>query len=596
MELFLKIKSTWLFRKLSSVQTAVPLLLFIAAIVSWGTIVESRYNSEYARLLVYDAWWFQGLLVLLATNILFAALSRIPYKIQHMGFVITHIGLLTLLLGSAITKIWGIDGQMTVAESSNGRTVMLSERVFEIASNTTFKKIYIPRLTKSLDEEDLSKINEQMPYGYKILKYIPFVRPTANINSSEGVTIQFKLQSAFFNQDVVLNSVSQPELQMGPATLRLTKDSSKKAAKTAEKDKTKARDTVAVLDVKNGSALKHLSLDSLKKAPVELNGVSIKLVKLYTHATIRNNKISDGGEKSNPAVELSVTKGQKTLREVLYAKFPTFSLNEGGLFGLRLTYTASSEPEVEGEGGSDGSAPAARLGNVIEFRYLEPADGGEIEQIKVDLYKNEKLVLSQKIKKMDAIQTPWMGMKITLEGISMSSDMPISSQVSEIEVPMKTDQLPPSAIYLGLRSNQEGEKGIWLVEGSAQKINLAGESAEVYYGRDYLNLPFIIHLEKFYKKDYPGTDTAISFESHVKINEREGPVVISMNEPLYRAGYTLYQSSYDIQPGRPTLSIFSVNKDPGRWVKYLGSIILGVGIITFTYMRSRFYKLKRGLK
>ena len=86
----------------------------------------------------------------------------------------------------------------------------------------------------------------------------------------------------------------------------------------------------------------------------------------------------------------------------------------------------------------------------------------------------------------------------------------------------------------------------------------------------------------------------MSFESLVQVARTGIVQKISMNEPLKLEGFTIYQASYSITPEQ-TLSIFSVNQDPGRFLKYLGSLILGIGIITITLMRSRVWKnyLKR---
>jgi hypothetical protein len=65
-----------------------------------------------------------------------------------------------------------------------------------------------------------------------------------------------------------------------------------------------------------------------------------------------------------------------------------------------------------------------------------------------------------------------------------------------------------------------------------------------------------------------------------------------MNEPLEHHGFTVYQSSYEELPNGKYASVFSINRDPGRALKYLGSLILCFGIIAFTVMRSRWY-LKR---
>ena len=101
-----------LFRFLSSVRLAVPLMLAIAGVIAAGTIYESNYSASVARILIYQSWWFEGLMILLWLNIFCAMISRYPYKEFHTGFVITHIGLLTLLIGAQITATYGLDGQL----------------------------------------------------------------------------------------------------------------------------------------------------------------------------------------------------------------------------------------------------------------------------------------------------------------------------------------------------------------------------------------------------------------------------------------------------------------------------------------------------
>lgn len=61
-----------------------------------------------------------------------------------------------------------------------------------------------------------------------------------------------------------------------------------------------------------------------------------------------------------------------------------------------------------------------------------------------------------------------------------------------------------------------------------------------------------------------------------------------MNEPLKYAGFTFYQASFQDGPqGQPIASILSVNKDPGRWIKYLGSLILSLGVVWLFVQRRR---------
>jgi cytochrome c biogenesis protein ResB len=72
--------------------------------------------------------------------------------------------------------------------------------------------------------------------------------------------------------------------------------------------------------------------------------------------------------------------------------------------------------------------------------------------------------------------------------------------------------------------------------------------------------------------------------------------VISMNEPLKFNGYTIYQSSYETnERGEPFLSVFSVNKDPGRPVKYTGTLGIVFGIVVMFYWKPK-YSRKRSQK
>ena len=86
---------------------------------------------------------------------------------------------------------------------------------------------------------------------------------------------------------------------------------------------------------------------------------------------------------------------------------------------------------------------------------------------------------------------------------------------------------------------------------------------------------------------------AASYESEVNVPEL-GDLVISMNEPLKHEGLTFYQASFhEDDAGRPIASVLSVNKDPGRFLKYLGSLLIVLGSIVLFYFKRTFRKKKK---
>lgn len=102
---------------LGSLELAIALLAVWAAALLLGTLVESWYDAAAAGELVYGAWWFRLLLALLAVNILCAALKKWPWKRHQLGFLITHLGLLTLLAAAAWSALASSSGTMTLCDS-----------------------------------------------------------------------------------------------------------------------------------------------------------------------------------------------------------------------------------------------------------------------------------------------------------------------------------------------------------------------------------------------------------------------------------------------------------------------------------------------
>ncbi len=88
------------YRFLASLKLAVFSLSSLAASLAFATWFESSYGTTAAQDYVYKSTWFAVLLAFLAINILCAALIRFPWKTRQTGFVITHAGLLVLILGS----------------------------------------------------------------------------------------------------------------------------------------------------------------------------------------------------------------------------------------------------------------------------------------------------------------------------------------------------------------------------------------------------------------------------------------------------------------------------------------------------------------
>jgi ResB-like family len=661
----------------SSVKLAVPLMIVIIVVVATGTIYESLYNSDYAKMAIYHTSWFFALMCLLWVNILFAALSRWPFNKNHTGFVITHIGLLTLLVGGLVTGSYGLDAQLGITEGTSNATMILPETIvgYQFTDSPRPQTIEIPRGLSEYTSTRDSSLNAQIHHLFWIKKYMPFTAPSRVVvpvkggEGSNSIGLSFRLKSQFFEVSEWLQSEENPSMALGPAKLSLivgkyqgekpAKPSAKSALKAkhpessalqailspeahaddAQPDDAPAADvpagmprTLVVMDFKTGKVIGEKTVKDVLRHPWSVGGVQVRIKKEYHHATVAQNKLAEGNGPENIALELEVIKGADSKREILFAKFSNFSINANGIFGLRVNWggaaggqkalpestmahggsvaSSAAEPVAEGESTlppghpgvgaaqqaqadmppaempsgtppSDGTPPPMGAGrNVIEF-YVDPQDSEQ--QAEIVLKKDGKVVAHDVVRAGQTYQTPWMGMVITLASVVHGGQTRVIAEPVE---PTKGKNLPPSAIEIQLADSDES---FWLTEGSSQQVTLMGRPAQIFFDRRTLDLPFQLKLVKFTKKDYPGTETPMSYESLVELPTTGLTQVISMNEPLKKDGFTIYQSSYVIEEGKTPESIFSVNDDPGRPIKYTGSIILALGIIIFTVSRSPAY-------
>ena len=129
-----------------------------------------------------------------------------------------------------------------------------------------------------------------------------------------------------------------------------------------------------------------------------------------------------------------------------------------------------------------------------------------------------------------------------------------------------------------------------------------GRTVTVGYFPKRLLLPYGLRLKNFVMTTNPGTQEPATYSSHVQVVDEFQKTSadmealpshhITMNEPLEWKGYTFYQASYIPEAPRPVTTILSVNFDPGRGLKYWGSILLIAGSIAL-YLSKVIQKKKK---
>lgn len=454
-------------RQLASLKLAVVIIILIGIVTAWGTIVEAQYDAYAARKIVYETFWMIGPMILLVISLTAVMIDRWPWQRRHLGFVLAHIGIIILLIGSLLTQKKGVDGTVTIMIGDKQKSLTVSETDLVVHSSfdgSQFTKLFekeVDFFSRPAKDRPVSipipegeiKVIESLPYAFREQKFV-----TADDDENAGAALRFQLQNP---------NVNMTEWMLQP---------SKGAAETKD------------------------------LGPAQV---------------------------------------------VIVSNFPRD-------FGGR---------------------------NAI---VLRPADQNRVEY---NIHSARQATIKKGfVSAGEVVDTGWMGLQFRLLKYLPRAKEEITYRAFEKPTPLT---IP--AIKVEYRPPGTDQKKIhWMGLNSMLKLFSEGQVYVVSYMNRRIPLGFEMKLKEFKVGRYQGTMRAASYESVVEVPGL-GEHLISMNEPLKYSGLTFYQASFESDPatGQPIASVLSVNYDPGRWVKYLGSLLIVLGAIHLFYRKRRAWMEKK---
>ncbi|MCE5229894.1 cytochrome c biogenesis protein CcsA [bacterium] len=109
----------------------------------------------------------------------------------------------------------------------------------------------------------------------------------------------------------------------------------------------------------------------------------------------------------------------------------------------------------------------------------------------------------------------------------------------------------------------------------------SGGAWSIHLRRRQYPLPFSLSLTRFIHENHPGTQIPAVYRSDLVLNDGRAKmrVSIKMNEPLRRAGYTFFQSSYFEDPStHETASVLAVVRNPLEQLPLWASVLISIGL------------------
>ena len=182
---------------------AVLFILFAAA-MGVATFIENDFGTQTSKALVYNAWWFELIMVFFVINFFGNIFRYRLYKKEKWAVLMFHISFLFILIGAGVTRYVGYEGIMLIKEGETTNK-FLSETTYlnAIVDNGKVQK---PEINKPLllsawgknswsYSDSFKNTDQNQDFSFKLVDYIPWAEKKL-VEDENGVEHLFFVESS----------------------------------------------------------------------------------------------------------------------------------------------------------------------------------------------------------------------------------------------------------------------------------------------------------------------------------------------------------------------------------------------------------------
>ncbi|WP_066218157.1 cytochrome c biogenesis protein CcsA [Formosa haliotis] len=125
-----------LLRILFSPAIALVLLLIFAVSMAAATFIENDFSTQTARTLIYNAWWFEMVMLLLSLNFIANIFKYKLYRKGKIPVLLFHIAFVIIIIGAAITRFTAYEGIMRIREGATSNTIVSDRNFIQLHAST----------------------------------------------------------------------------------------------------------------------------------------------------------------------------------------------------------------------------------------------------------------------------------------------------------------------------------------------------------------------------------------------------------------------------------------------------------------------------
>lgn len=173
-----------------SMQTMGYLILLFAAAIGVATFIENDFGTSASKALVYNATWFNILLVLLAINLVNNIIRFKMWRAKKITLFMFHLSFIIVLIGAGITRFISYEGSMHIREGASSNTIVsdvthVDVKVLDGNLQAESSQKVLMSVFSQHDFSNTININDKK-FKFKSVEFIPNARDRVVATEGEG--------------------------------------------------------------------------------------------------------------------------------------------------------------------------------------------------------------------------------------------------------------------------------------------------------------------------------------------------------------------------------------------------------------------------
>jgi cytochrome c-type biogenesis protein CcsB len=332
-------------------------LLFMAGFaMAYATFIENDFGAAFAKANIYEALWFEIILILLGINLTGRIIEKKLYKKNMLTVFVFHIAIIVMLIGSGITRYISYEGMMHIREGYSSNIIKTSDKLINLSViednseiyNKSFKKDFnydSKRFSKTLNLKNSDAID------IDLVNYMPRAVKKVFANNNGKPVISFIVSSGNYRQSIYLSEGDHINIE--ELTLSFTNNITNADINFIYVNDTffiqsKSAITQSIMSAEKTEPIVHFELPLEVQKMYTIDEVTIVAQEMFASAIIAPFPVNSSNETAaQPVLNFEINLGEKKEKLSLWANINGSYVEEDLIIGDKLLKIGYGNKKIE---------------------------------------------------------------------------------------------------------------------------------------------------------------------------------------------------------------------------------------------------------